>query len=138
LKKPLKVPFFDEHFFPIEIYFCANETQWHSLLADRDIPDEPYPDVAARCTQFTHSDKPSVCILTVGAQAEERNSVEVMGLLVHELVHVKQHIEHVMYGNNSGRGESRLDIETEAYLIQKLIMWLFSAYADNGGKFKDV
>lgn len=137
MKKPLKIPFFGEHCFPIEIYFCANEVQWHSLLKDRGIQDEPYPDSDARCTRFDFPGRISVCILTICGRAEERNSVEVLGMLVHELIHAKQHVEYAMYGDNSGRGAGRLDIETEAYLMQKLLMWIVNAYADNGRKFED-
>jgi hypothetical protein len=134
----LKIARFDEHFFPIEIYFCANETEWHSLLKDCGFNDEPYPDErGARCTQFVHNTKLNVAILTISNEAEEHNSVEVMGMLVHELIHLKQFAEFSMYGNNAGRGEQRLDIETEAYLMQKLTMWMFSAFADSGRKFKD-
>lgn len=137
LKKPRKITCFDEHFLPIEIYFCANETDWRSLLVHKGIPDEPYVNAGgARVTHFTHSGRLNVAVLTVSDQAEEKNSVEVMGMLVHELTHIKQFVEYSMYGNNFGGGVDRLDIETEAYLMQKLTMWAFSAYADSGRSFK--
>lgn len=137
-KKPLKIACFADHFLPVEIYFCANETEWRSLLADRGIPDEPYVnDGGARVTHFTHSDRMNVAVLTVSDQAEEKNSVEVMGMLVHELTHIKQFVEYSMYGNNAGNGKGCLDIETEAYLMHKLTMWAISAYADAGRGFKD-
>jgi len=136
-KKPLKIAEFVEHCFPARIFFCANEAEWRSLLADQGIPDEPYPESDARLTEYTHPHHVPVLIITISERAEEKTSVQVIGMLVHELVHVKQYVEERMYGTNIGDSRTRFDIETEAYFMQAMVMWVFSAYADSGRGFKD-
>lgn len=133
----LKIATFTDHFFPIEVFFCKDAQHWHALLADKGITDEPYPENGGQCTTFDSATRATVCIVTMSPEAETRNSVEVMGIMAHELVHVKQAAEQTMYRAADGRGRKRLDIETEAYFMQKLLMWLIGAYADSGRTFKD-
>ncbi len=134
-KKPLKLSFFGSHPYPIEIWYAHDKRAWDARMKLMGL-DEPYPGSAGKCTTFTQRGKTAQCIVTLSWECEGRNAVEVMGLMVHELVHVKQTIEQEIYQTNDGGGTTRLDIETEAYLLHALVMWLTEAFAKWGGKCK--
>ena len=88
-------------------------------------------------TQFNLYLAPSIVAITFGAECDTRTSSEVLGLMVHELTHVKQYIEDCIYEDNIGGSRKRLDIETEAYLMQAMLMWLQTSYTDSGRSFDD-
>lgn len=129
---------FENHPYPVAIFFCANEVAWDHLLSEKGINPEPYPDAAAQVTTWRHDGVPRTFMaITISHQAEELDPLIVFGVIVHELVHVKQFAEKAIFGDNSGNTSNRLDDESEAYLMQKLIMWVASRYAESGRKFKE-
>ena len=116
------------HPYPIRVHFAPTPEAWGALLAEIGI-DEPYPSTHGRATLFTHPSRDARTILTLSPEAENRNSIEVVGLMAHEITHAIQHIEDTI--------GTHLDAETEAYLHQALIQWLLESYADAGRSFTD-
>ena len=53
--------------------------------------------------------------------------------MAHEIMHVIQYIEEASFAT----GDGRFDTESEAYLMQKMMLWLQDAYAMSGRKFWD-
>lgn len=135
--KEIKVWEFTDHHYPIRIYFAPNKKNWHDLLKFLDLVDEPYPDIGGgMVTPFEHPDKPlTMCILTISKAAKKYSATMVMGMIVHECVHLKQFAEVAMYGNNAGKGRGRLDVESEAYFMQQVTQWANTSFADSGRKF---
>lgn len=135
-KKKVDVWEFTEHHYPIRIYFSPDRKNWGDLLKFLDLEEEPYPHMhSGQVTEFKHPDRALTdCILTLGDAAEKSPATQVMGVIVHECIHIKQFVENAMFGNNSGRGRGRLDIESEAYFMQQLTQWVNTTFGNSGRK----
>lgn len=83
-----------------------------------------FPMTGALCSTFTNSKTNELCAIVSLSQAaqQNRNAIEMAGLLVHEAVHVWQaYAEHM--------GETNPGDEQEAYAIQSISMALLGEYA---------
>ncbi len=108
---------FDRLCFPVNVYFCPNKAAWDRLMRAKKWSDE-YPLLNAKhsgtATNF-EDNSIVICLKLCGS-----TSTEYAGLMMHELMHVIQHIERVAYPLDEN---GRLDIETQAYLMHGLSMW---------------
>jgi hypothetical protein len=103
---------------------CLSEAELRH--ASRKLTDEklPYPTSGAMCSTFVNRKTNELCaIVSLSKVAQEnRNAIEMAGLLVHEAVHVWQaYAEHM--------GEERPGEEQEAYAIQSISQSLMAEYA---------
>jgi hypothetical protein len=128
---------FNDHFYPVRIAYIATPRGWRKFLSNINAAPEPYPQAAACVTTFAPANELEIIVITVNKRARNRSAGEVMGILAHELIHVKQQVEGVIYRRSSGAGYGRLDIETEAYLMHKMLMWINDAYAKIGPGVKE-
>lgn len=119
---------FTNHPYPATVLFAPNKKAWKGLMKQMGL-DEPYPTSAGRCTTFDHASFMHKIVVTLSSEAETRTSNEVLGIMVHELVHVSQFLQDII--------GKRFDFETESYLMQAMIMWLSASYAEAGRSFKD-
>jgi hypothetical protein len=119
---------FASHPYPANILFVPSKKAWKKLMDSMGL-DEPYPTSAGRCTVFDHANRMMKIVVTLSLDADTRTSSEVIGLMVHELVHVSQFLQEL-----TGK---RFDQETEPYLMQAMLMWLLDSYASAGRTFKD-
>ncbi len=119
---------FVNHPYPANILFVQDKKTWKKLMGSMGL-DEPYPTSAGRCTVFDHSNRMMKLVVTLSPEADTRSSSEVIGLMVHELVHVSQFLQELI--------GKRFDQETEPYLMQAMLMWLIDSYASAGRTFKD-
>lgn len=126
---------FIEHSLPGRIFFVSDKRGWNDVLKKFGVPRTKYPATDAQMNHFD-GDLP-LFIVTVSKRAREYSPNQVIGLIVHELMHVVQHLEMLVYGDNSGVGDSRFDHETQAYLMQGLVMWMISVWAQSGRKTKE-
>jgi hypothetical protein len=83
--------------------------------------DTSYPDSDARTTSFEKADALRI-LVTLHERNDNRDPVGVVGLLVHEAVHVWQ-------GMQDHIGESQSSKEEEAYAIQLISQELMVAYS---------
>lgn len=128
---------FTGHCFPIRIRFVPYQAGWDALMRELDLPPENMPDSAGMVTQFSLHEAPNIVAITFGPECDTRTSSEVLGLITHELIHVKQYVESCLYERSVGSGDRRLDSESEAYLMQALVLWLQDSYAASGRSFDD-
>lgn len=119
---------FTNHPYPATVLFAPNKKAWKALMKQMGL-GEPYPTSAGRCTMFDHARSMPKIVVTLSPDADTRTSNEVLGVMVHELVHVAQFLQETI--------GKRFDIETESYLMQAMIMWLSASYAEAGRSFKD-
>lgn len=106
---------------PVEFGFCPSKGAWKREMRKMGYSPESYPDTAACATTFTKNGKKKV-IITVRDGAEKTHTlIEVVGLLVHEGVHVWQEIKQSM-------GEGSPSIEFEAYSVQAIAQELMAAF----------
>ena len=112
--------------FDYEYAFCPSEKEWVKYwkqVKRKTIPN--YLQSDARCTFFeTVSDGYTKfrAIVTV-AEHLSNSPLEIVALLAHEAVHIKQDIcEHM--------GERNISSEMEAYLVQVVLQDLLYAYKD--------
>ena len=130
---------FESHSYPIEVWFVVNADGWKQIveMIGLSLESDPYPDSDARCSMFRPENGPNRIIITISDAAEKRTSTEVVGLMAHEVMHVIRHINDGIFYSNAGSGMDRIDYETEAYLMQKMLMWLLTVYAEAGRGFTD-
>lgn len=119
---------FVNHPYPATVLFAPSKKTWGKLMDSMGL-DEPYPTSAGRCTVFDHGNRMTKIVVTLSLDADTRTSSEVIGLMVHELVHVSQFLQEI-----TGKP---FDNETEPYLMQAMLMWLIDSYAAAGRTFKD-
>jgi hypothetical protein len=118
----------DRGFLTIFYGFCPDESSWNAQMKRMkvDVKKHPYPTSAGRCTTF-QKDGAVCCIVTIGDDIDGRCPTGIMGLLVHESVHVYQTALDDM-------GEEKASPEMEAYAVQFIFLRLLDAYAKLRGK----
>ena len=104
---------------------CLTEAEFHAALRHCKVTARPpmlhSPAADATTHYLTNPKGQLVCAVCLGPH-EDRNAIEVAGLLVHEAVHVWQ--EH-----SKNIGEATPAIEQEAYAIQSIAQELLAEYA---------
>jgi hypothetical protein len=120
-----KVVWCNRGWFPVHFGFCPDKKAWNREMKRMGVKSEPYPKSDGRCVTFESSGK--VCaIVTVSKQVDGKDSNGVVGLIIHEAVHVWQLIRENI-------GESNPSPEFEAYAIQAISQELIAAYSETRG-----
>lgn len=109
---------------PLHLSLCTTERQFHRQLRHIGIERADWPpfvSVHANATaHFFHPEGKAIAIVCM-PPAPGRDQLEVVGLIVHEAVHVWQEVlEHI--------GEHRPSAEFEAYSVQSLAQVLLGEY----------
>lgn len=128
-----KVIWCDRGFFPSYYGFCPDEKSWRAEMR-RLKQKEDYPVTDARVTTYTRDglgDKPKLLqIVTINNNLDGKiNTIELAGLIVHEAVHVFQHICEDM-------GERSPSNEFQSYATQFIFQQLMSAFKLSKRKVK--
>ena len=115
---------------PIHYALCLNEKQFYEEMARLKVPKHQYPSfLGAHGHAATHhiefKGKP-VSIVCLGSQ-EGRTEWEVLGLLVHEAVHIWQEM-------CLNIGEREPSAEFEAYSVQWIAQELMRAWNHGRGR----
>lgn len=103
---------------------CLSEREFVAALQHLKFSQVPrWVSSGANATMHTleHTDGRTVCIVCMSGH-EERNAIEIAGLLIHEAVHVWQHYCDEIGERNPGS-------EQEAYAIQAIAQELLAEYA---------
>lgn len=122
----------DRGWFPTYFGFCPSKKAWDRQMLRMGVDGCPYPDTDAKCNVFWNAKdedgggEKTVIIVTVGEHIDAKDSMGILGLLVHECAHVWQFIREDI-------GEVNPSHEAEAYAMQNIVMSIFSAYADTRG-----
>lgn len=124
----MKLSEFEYHFFPVRIFFAPGPPAWKKLRPVLGMDPGKYPTSDGSVTRFTCDGEVLILVVTLGDDVEKHTSLEVMGLIAHELEHVIDFTEK--------EAAADFDKETRAYLMQKLIMWACDAFAASGRKPK--
>lgn len=109
---------------PMAYCFCPSEKAWRREMR-RMNAQEPYPTADARTTRFERAGR-TRAFVTIAEHLDGRDPVGIVGLIVHEAVHVWQYM--CEYG-----GDESPSRETEAYAIQLIACELMAAYAETRG-----
>lgn len=127
-KGPNKVVWCNQGWLPAYYGFVPSEKAWKKALKRLDIASEPYPTTDARCTSFkNHKTGKLVVLVTVADHiTPEHDPVGIIGLLVHEAMHVWRFIREDI-------GEHAPSAEFEAYAMQHISMELMQAFATTRG-----
>ena len=110
---------------PFYLSLCTTERQFHRQLRHVGVERADWPEFitsphANATAHFFHPKGKPIAIVCLHP-APERDQLEVVGLIVHEAVHVWQEvIEHI--------GEYRPSHEFEAYSVQSLTQVLLGEY----------
>lgn len=108
--------------------FCPDEAAWKREMRRLNTVGEPYPTSDARCTTFDRKGDTSSCtIVTISPLAAKRPRLQIVGLIVHEAMHVWRHVRESI-------GEQHPSTEFEAYSMQAISQSLISAYEKTRGK----
>ena len=112
--------------YPVFYGFCPSEVAWDRQMKKMGIKGEPYPGDDGRMTCFKAGGNATV-IVTITDGAEGTHSLlEIVGLLVHEAVHVWQEIQkHI--------GEDAPGSEVDAYSVQAIAQELLEAFDKTRG-----
>lgn len=113
-----KVVWCNRGWYPIYYGFCPSEKAWKSALKRLGITSEPYPDTDGKCTFLEKNGKDLCAIVTI---KDHSDPTEVIGILVHEAMHIWQAIKENI-------GEKDPGHEQEAYAMQAMTMELIDAY----------
>jgi hypothetical protein len=127
----------DWNLIPVPMYvgLCTNEAQFHRELRRMKVPQNHWPDFVskgakARVHRLDKVDDATQACSIVCISDDIECPVQIIGLLIHEAVHVWQNIcEAIFEDNPSG--------EFEAYGIQSIALGLIEAYADSTATGKD-
>jgi len=104
---------------PLFYGFCPNKKSWDKHMKFLGLENEPYPETNGHMIELSE-DKKTVCIATVG-DVGSRSRAEIIGVIVHEAVHVWQSVqEHI--------GETSPGREMEACAIQAITQHLIEAF----------
>ena len=117
---------FTGHPYPLHIMFAASESAWLQLLKPLGI-SLPYPNSFGRASSFVRAGFDPLLIITFSDKTDSQDPNQIVALMAHELAHVIQFIEEST--------ETRLDSETEAYMMQAMLLWLMEAYTASGRSF---
>ena len=116
---------------PLYYGFCPSESAWKREMHRLGV-DEPYPTTAGRCTLFENSKSANECVLvTIAAASTKRKKIEIVGLIVHEAMHVWRFIRERI-------GEREPSLEFEAYAMQAIAQNLIVAYEQTRGRLTRV
>ena len=126
MKKTDKTIWCDPGWFPTRYAFVPSEKAWNAEVK-RLGANEPYPDSDGRCTTLQNKETGQLaCLVTISEKMDGRDPMGVIGLIVHEAVHVFQSLREDI-------GEDRPSEEFEAYSIQNISLNLIDAYARTRG-----
>lgn len=107
--------------FSVHFGFCPDKKAWQREMKRMGVKNEPYPASDGRCVTFESNGK-TCAIVTIGKHIDGKDSNGVIGLLIHEAVHVWQLVRKTI-------GESKPSPEFEAYSIQAIAQELIAAYS---------
>lgn len=116
-------------FFPVKVFFAPVESAWESFLIkelDLSLDNGPdFPQSKGRTTLFEHDTTGNnIIVVTINPdRLEAHTHNEIMGILVHEAVHVFDFCMEYM-------GEDSPGSEIKAYIIQYIFLQLVNAYED--------
>jgi hypothetical protein len=116
-----------EHCFPVIVLFPATKKAWRAMIKVLGCDDD-LPKSAGSITQFTRDQTPDVLVLSMSESCKEQAADAIIGLMAHECLHIVQMTERAM--------GARMDDETSAYFLQKLVMWANASFAASGRKYK--
>lgn len=116
---------------PIHYGLCLRESDFHAELRRMGVPRDHWPpfirtahaDATAHHFESTSEYRDATIVCVDMERAKKRDPLEVVGLLVHEAMHIWQRIrEHI--------GETNPSSEFEAYSVQWIVQELCGAYRD--------
>lgn len=111
--------------FPVYFGFCPDKKAWNREMKKMGVSGCEIPESDGHCSTFESNGK--ICaIVTIGSQVDGKDSNGIVGLIVHEAVHVFQHIVETI-------GEKSPSSEFEAYSIQFISQELITAYSETRG-----
>lgn len=115
----------DRGWMPTYFGFCPSERAWRremKLMGVKDDPPPEYPTSDGKASQFLEGGKNCVLVTISERIDKKRDRLGVVGLIVHEAMHVWQHIRRDI-------GETEPSPEFEAYALQSISIQLCSAYS---------
>ena len=120
-----KVIWCNKGWFPVHFGFCPDKKTWAREMRRMGIKGEKYPTSDGQCSTF-EADGKSIAIVTINKRLDGKcSSNGIVGLIVHEAVHVWQLVRKDI-------GESNPSSEFEAYAIQAISQELIEAYSESG------
>ena len=128
-KKPVKVQYLDRELVRGNVYYalCVTEAQFLAELKRLNVPRQQHGywvnPRAYATTHYLEDGDDQICLVCIAPPQTDTPSIEVVGLLVHEAVHVWQAMRDSM-------GETNPSAEFEAYGIQMLSARLIQSYVD--------
>jgi hypothetical protein len=121
-----KVIWCDRGWQPYHYGFCPDEKAWHREMKRLGVDPQPYPTSAGRCTHLSNMKDAADCTIVTIA-AIKRPKVQIVGLIVHEAMHVWRAVRESI-------GENHPSAEFEAYSMQSITQNLIYAYEKSRGK----
>jgi len=105
--------------------FCPDERAWKREMRRLNITDAPYPTTDNACSTFESTKSNKHCVI-VTINERKRLKLQVVGLIVHEAMHVWRFVRENM-------GEREPSLEFEAYAMQAIAQNLIAAYEKTRG-----
>lgn len=122
-----RVVWCDRGWQPVWFGFCPSRKAWKRQMKRMGLKGEPYPETDGRCTTFDRKGKTVVLITLRDGAENERPASEILGVLIHEAVHVWQEVRACI-------GEHEPSKEFEAYSVQAISQSLIEAFEKTRGK----
>lgn len=123
--------FISSHYYTL----CTSEKLFKKALRDFRLPKSKWPEFVlnwhsnATAHYLEHREAKKAAVIVCIRDFEDRDDVEVIGLLAHEAVHIWQQIKRTY-------GEHTPGDECEAYAIQTLVMNLVAEFSRQTGRMK--
>lgn len=107
--------------------FCPSPKVYEAEMQRLGVPahDRRYPTTAGACTYLTNNDGKLTCIVTLMDTVDTCNTIQIVGVVAHEAVHVWQQLCDLI-------GEDSPSAEFEAHAIQAITEELLCAYKRSG------
>lgn len=113
---------FRAHYYPAWIVLTVAPHEWYKLMRRLSITHEP-PGEMASVSRFEKPGDADVIVIHLDLTEIDAHAYsERLAIYAHEAVHVSQQL-----GDTTG---TPLDRESQAYLVQQIVLWLVSELED--------
>jgi hypothetical protein len=112
----------DNGWLPFYYAFVPSEKVWKKEMRRLNIAEpDHYPSHDGCCSTFTTAEGGLVCLVTINEKMDERDPAGIVGLIIHEGLHVWQAVLEDI-------GEKKPSSEFESYSCQRINQQLIEAY----------
>ena len=123
---------FTRHSFPIQVFFAPSDAHFRRFLKQFD-PTGPQhlPETAGVVVKIRDKTTRQVAVcIGLGRDIHKDTPEQLLSVIVHEIVHCVQYMQ-------EAASETTFDNETEAYMVQGMMLWCMWVWQDYNTSLRD-